>query len=269
MSSDHFHWLAEDFGEKKVALFLGPLFIVTNIYPAIRNFFHKGQNPHLMNSTKNALLKKDELRKTAKICAMLWKQKLNFQQHLSDDRQAYAMNPVHCLSTGWPVRFILTPQFDLYLKELFYIPVYSSISSRVWQDDLKNFLNGSGHIFHAFSGDGNSENLLEARDLVRNIEEKEVFRHYFTTLFQKFSPLFIGFGQDDPVFRKLQEICAAQVPDALPWYVFFSSHFKEKLNSGIDFRVISADSDTPDANEMQDINTGFFIRLLQRAGIKE
>jgi len=35
MSSDHFHWLAEDFGEKKVALFLGPLFIVTNIYPAI------------------------------------------------------------------------------------------------------------------------------------------------------------------------------------------------------------------------------------------
>ncbi|RLC08430.1 MAG: hypothetical protein DRI57_24035 [Deltaproteobacteria bacterium] len=265
MSSDHFYRLAEDFGKKKVALFLGPLFIITNIYPAIRNFFRKGQKPHFMNNAENAMLKKDELQKIAKICAMLWKQQLNFQ-HLSDDRQSYAMSPVHCLSSGWPVRFILTPQFDLHLNELFYISAYSSALSRVWQNDLKNFLNGSGHIFHAFGG-SNSENLLEVTDMIENIEEKEVFRDYFTALFQKFSPLFIGFDPNDPVFRKLQEICAAEVSDAPPWYVFFTSRFREKLNSGIDFRVISAYSDTPDANEMQDINTGFFIRLLE-SGLK-
>jgi len=261
MNLNYFDSLIEAFGRKEVVLFLGPFFVVANAYPAIRSFLNQ-----MLKNYSDTRLQEGDLYRTAQACSMLWKQELKYPA--SDKKKGY-MNPLYYLATGWPVKLRITRDFDLILNEFLYIPSYYSASDRMWQKDLENFLNRSDYIFHAFGSAGDPESMEEIRYRFEKMEEDNVMKAYFTALFQKFSPLFIGFEPDDFIFRKLQEICKEQ-SQAKPWYAFFVSPADEKLNPGIDLRVISPESfgdseakhPLSDVNEMQCANTGFFINLL-------
>ncbi len=261
MNLNYFDPLTEALDRKELVLFLGPFFAVANVYPAIRAFLNQ-----VLKKQNDTRLQKGGLYRTAQACSMLWKQEMKYPA--SDNKKNY-VNPLNYLATGWPVKLRVTRDFDLILNEFLYIPSYFSASDRMWQNDLKNFLNRSDYIFHAFGSAGDPDSVKEIRYRFENIEENNVLKAYFSALFQKFSPLFLGFEPDDFIFGKLQEICKEQ-SRAKPWYAFFVSPAERIPGPGIDLRVISPESfgnsepklSLSDVNEMQCVNTGFFINLL-------
>ncbi len=273
----YFDPLVEAFNRKEVILFLGPFFAVANVYPAIRNFLTETKNRSLNAIPKGSELGRQELHRMAKACSMLWKRKLNPGRYPPHDKQKRHPNPLYCLATGWPVKLNITGDFDLRLKDFFHIPSYASPLDKVWQADLATFLEGDAYILHSFGSASNPESMEEGISKFEKIDQDDVLKDYFAALFQKFSPLFVGFEPDDPIFRKLlavrgsevrgeQKTCMEQAPEAKPWYAFFTSPIEESPNPGIDLRVISSGhtNPLPDVNERQDMNLGFFIALLSK-----